>query len=147
MLWASNRTTTRPEDMAYCLLGLFNVNMPLLYVEGKQAFRQLQEEILKAADNYTIFTWDSLLPPNSPSFAAAGILATSPLNFLLSEDWRTRIWSNHRSITDVQGAERLIHEGQIATSTHLEPPSCYVSRHTYYGSDSQKIAKENFVAL
>jgi hypothetical protein len=31
MSWAANRSTTRQEDLAYCLLGLFNVNMPLLY--------------------------------------------------------------------------------------------------------------------
>lgn len=30
MSWISRRTTTKPEDIAYCLLGLFNVNMPLL---------------------------------------------------------------------------------------------------------------------
>lgn len=34
MAWASQRETTRIEDMAYCLLGIFNVNMPLLYGEG-----------------------------------------------------------------------------------------------------------------
>ncbi len=31
MSWASQRETTREEDMAYCLLGLFDVNMHLLY--------------------------------------------------------------------------------------------------------------------
>lgn len=30
MRWASQRKTTRDEDMAYCLMGIFNVNMPLL---------------------------------------------------------------------------------------------------------------------
>lgn len=34
MSWASGRYTSRREDTAYCLLGLFNFNMPLLYVEG-----------------------------------------------------------------------------------------------------------------
>jgi hypothetical protein len=33
MLWASRRETTRPEDTAYCLLGIFGINMPLLYGE------------------------------------------------------------------------------------------------------------------
>ena len=32
------RQTTRIEDMAYCLLGLFDVHMPLLYGEGRKAF-------------------------------------------------------------------------------------------------------------
>ncbi|KAF2174755.1 hypothetical protein K469DRAFT_770495, partial [Zopfia rhizophila CBS 207.26] len=34
MSWASERSTTRPEDIAYSLMGIFNVNMPLLYGEG-----------------------------------------------------------------------------------------------------------------
>jgi hypothetical protein len=37
MSWASERHTTREEDLAYCLLGIFQVNMPLLYGEGKSA--------------------------------------------------------------------------------------------------------------
>ncbi|ORX96679.1 hypothetical protein BCR34DRAFT_628773 [Clohesyomyces aquaticus] len=37
MSWASRRTTTREEDMAYCLLGIFDVHMPLLYGEGERA--------------------------------------------------------------------------------------------------------------
>jgi hypothetical protein len=42
MSWASERETTRLEDLAYCLLGLFGVNMPLLYGEGSKAFLRLQ---------------------------------------------------------------------------------------------------------
>jgi hypothetical protein len=42
MSWASDRETTRAEDLAYCLLGIFAVNMPLLYGEGKRAFIRLQ---------------------------------------------------------------------------------------------------------
>jgi hypothetical protein len=36
MSWAANRETTRVEDVAYSLLGIFEVNMPLLYGEGKE---------------------------------------------------------------------------------------------------------------
>jgi hypothetical protein len=45
MGWAANRITTRSEDQAYCLMGIFDVNMPLLYGEGRKAFRRLEEEI------------------------------------------------------------------------------------------------------
>ena len=38
MSWASRRVTTRDEDIAYCLLGMFDVNMPLIYGEGEKAF-------------------------------------------------------------------------------------------------------------
>lgn len=54
--WASRRTTTRPEDLAYCLLGIFDVSMPILYGEGlKKAFRRLQKEILEMRSDDTLF--------------------------------------------------------------------------------------------
>jgi hypothetical protein len=58
MSWASRRKTTREEDIAYCLLGLFDVNMPLLYVEGRRrAFERLQEEILKRSTDQSCLAW------------------------------------------------------------------------------------------
>ncbi|KAI0702595.1 heterokaryon incompatibility protein-domain-containing protein [Earliella scabrosa] len=57
MSWASRRWTTRPEDEAYCLMGIFNVNMPTLYGEGRKAFRRLQEEVLKRNPDTTLFAW------------------------------------------------------------------------------------------
>jgi len=48
MRWAQNRETTREEDEAYSLMGLFGVFIPILYGEGKQrAFERLREEIDK----------------------------------------------------------------------------------------------------
>ncbi|KAI0433920.1 heterokaryon incompatibility protein-domain-containing protein [Xylaria sp. FL1042] len=57
MSWLSRRETTRLEDMAYCMLGIFDINMPLLYGEGPKAFMRLQEEIIKVSNDQTIFTW------------------------------------------------------------------------------------------
>jgi hypothetical protein len=45
--WTKDRQTKKTEDGAYCLLGIFNVFMPLLYGEGDNAFRRLREEINK----------------------------------------------------------------------------------------------------
>jgi hypothetical protein len=46
MIWAENRETTRKEDSAYSLLGIFNVRIPLFYGEGREkAFQRLREEI------------------------------------------------------------------------------------------------------
>jgi hypothetical protein len=59
MSWASYRQTTRIEDMAYCLLGIFGVNMPLIYGEGMGSFRRLQEEIVKRNNDLTIFAWQN----------------------------------------------------------------------------------------
>jgi len=59
MAWAAKRVTTREEDIAYCLLGIFGINMPLLYGEGQKAFRRLQEEILKVSDDHSILAFDT----------------------------------------------------------------------------------------
>jgi hypothetical protein len=55
MSWASRRKTNRIEDQAYCLLGLFGINMPLLYGEGKNAFLSLKNETLGRSDDHSIF--------------------------------------------------------------------------------------------
>lgn len=59
MSWAAKRETTRIEDMAYCLLGIFGVNLPLLYGEGKRAFVRLQEEIIKNSNDLSLLAWSS----------------------------------------------------------------------------------------
>ncbi|KAK4547908.1 hypothetical protein LTR36_010627 [Oleoguttula mirabilis] len=74
----AHRATTRPEDKAYSLLGLFNVNLPLLYGEGgHRAFFRLQEEIIKISSDHSIFAWNYNFAETSGS-----LLAWSPLNFL-----------------------------------------------------------------
>ncbi|KAK3053048.1 hypothetical protein LTR09_005674 [Extremus antarcticus] len=78
MKWASNRQATRLEDNAYSLLGLFGVNMPLLYGEGNRAFLRLQTEIIRISDDETIFGWsgksyyhaNGLLAPDLAAFSA-----------------------------------------------------------------------------
>ena len=58
MSWASRRSCTRSEDVAYSLMGLFDINMPLLYGEGgRKAFLRLQLEILKLSNDESIFAW------------------------------------------------------------------------------------------
>lgn len=58
MSWYHDRETKLPEDAAYCLMGLFDVHMPTMYGEGlRSSFRRLQEEIVKYADDHTIFAW------------------------------------------------------------------------------------------
>jgi hypothetical protein len=84
MAWASKRSTTRIEDMAYCLMGLFNIHMPMIYGEGENAFIRLQEEILKVSDDHTIFAWRSPQRYGASPRAAShfsGLLASSPAAF------------------------------------------------------------------
>ena len=55
--WAAKRETTRVEDRAYSLLGIFNINMPTLYGEGSLAFRRLQEQIMQRIPDQSLFAW------------------------------------------------------------------------------------------
>ena len=80
MSWAVGRQTTRLEDEAYCLMGLFDVNMPMLYGEGRRAFNRLQQEILRQSDDHSLFTWS--LPESMHSYTRlSGLLAPSPEYF------------------------------------------------------------------
>ncbi|RYO75987.1 hypothetical protein DL766_003315 [Monosporascus sp. MC13-8B] len=95
MSWAANRTTTKTEDRAYSLLGIFNINMALLYGEGDKAFIRLQEEICRQTADLSLFAWKAerlrggglIIPgekaPTSPYLGQAlhGILASSPSQF------------------------------------------------------------------
>ncbi|KAH9848562.1 heterokaryon incompatibility protein-domain-containing protein [Lenzites betulinus] len=57
MSWAAYRQTTRVEDRAYSLLGIFGVHMSPIYGEGTNAFLRLQEEIIKHIPDQSIFAW------------------------------------------------------------------------------------------
>ncbi|KAI1124124.1 HET-domain-containing protein [Nemania abortiva] len=78
MSWAANRRTRRVEDMAYCLLGIFDINMPLLYGEGDKAFTRLQEEIIRSSNDLSIFAWTAALN-DKRSFRS--LWASSPNEF------------------------------------------------------------------
>ncbi|KAK4183351.1 hypothetical protein QBC35DRAFT_114727 [Podospora australis] len=99
MSWASGRETTRIEDQAYCLLGLFDINMPMLYGEGPKAFARLQQEIIETTDDCSVLAWGfrsslpssrlsstnlliQLLPPDPLS-----IFAQSPAQFAYAANW------------------------------------------------------------
>jgi Heterokaryon incompatibility protein (HET) len=70
MKWASRRNTTRLEDRAYCMLGILEVHIPLLYGEGENAFRRLQEELVRTSDDESLFvhTGDSFLAKGPEAF-------------------------------------------------------------------------------
>ncbi|KAG7148323.1 Vegetative incompatibility protein HET-E-1 like [Verticillium longisporum] len=57
MSWAANRAPSRAEDIAYCLLGIFDIQMPLLYGEGNAAFQRLQLELLKQSEDESLLAW------------------------------------------------------------------------------------------
>lgn len=87
MAWAARRETTRIEDRAYCLMGLFGVNMPLIYGEGEGAFQRLQKEIMGLTNqssglrllsvNARPLTIETFSPQDAPPYA------------ILSHTWST----------------------------------------------------------
>ncbi|KAK6836580.1 heterokaryon incompatibility protein-domain-containing protein [Apiospora arundinis] len=82
MSWAAWRETTRPEDIAYCLLGIFGINIPLLYGEGANAFIRLQEEIIRCTCDLSIFAWKGTSKKcNKIGGRYSGILAEFPDQF------------------------------------------------------------------
>ena len=81
MSWAARRRTTRIEDEAYCLLGLFGINMPLLYGEGEKAFLRLQKEIIQVTDDQTILACEH---NHNRKGLASVVLARSTASFVRS---------------------------------------------------------------
>ena len=79
MCWASRRQTTRVEDQAYSLLGIFGVHMPMLYGEGDHAFIRLQEEIIRRSTDHTIFAWATGYPASKD--CTGGLFARCPSAF------------------------------------------------------------------
>ncbi|KAF8859165.1 HET-domain-containing protein, partial [Acephala macrosclerotiorum] len=91
MSWASTRQTTREEDSAYCLLGLFGVHMPMIYGEGDKAFLRLQLEILKVSHDHTLFAWTR--PRVNEWSSSTGPFAMAPSEFYECgniERWNSR---------------------------------------------------------
>ncbi|KAK0644217.1 heterokaryon incompatibility protein-domain-containing protein [Cercophora newfieldiana] len=79
MSWASRRETTRVEDTAYCLLGIFDVHMSPRYGEREKAFLRLQNVIIEqSAPDATILAW---MNPDDSGPSICGVLATSPSQF------------------------------------------------------------------
>ncbi|KAG5664934.1 hypothetical protein KAF25_008668, partial [Fusarium avenaceum] len=121
MSWLARRETTRIEDMAYCMLGIFGISMPLLYGEGQGAFLRLQEEILKSSDDHSLFCWSWTMDEGQSS-----LLSLRPHSFLEATHYRRsrsnaqpspysmtnaglsirlrviRCWSSHIAILNVQ---------------------------------------------
>ncbi|KAF5309272.1 hypothetical protein D9758_019069 [Tetrapyrgos nigripes] len=85
MSWAATRETTRPEDMAYCLMGIFGINMSPIYGEGSaKAFMRLQQEIIRYSDDRSIFAWST--SHSSSTDELTGLFAKSPADFRLSSE-------------------------------------------------------------
>jgi hypothetical protein len=112
MKWASTRETSRTEDSAYCLMGLFDVNMPLLYGEGDKAFRRLQEAIINESADHSILAFRSPFWVQDPRWGFTPGLATRVQYF--TEDIRLE-WAQNSEPPQIQNGNITL----IAYTTRL----------------------------
>ena len=101
MSWAAGRETTREQDIAYCLLSLLEVNMPLIYGEGPRAFERLQEEVMKTSTDHSLFSWQET---GAEAGAEQGPLARSPISKRLKRTALSSLVKVHKKVyVDLQG--------------------------------------------
>jgi hypothetical protein len=118
--WVSRRETTRTEDMAYCLLGIFGISMALIYGEGRMAFIRLQEEIMKHSDDQTLLAW---------TFAGQKLSRLSlsqPSIFHPVLAW----WALHKTPTKALHNEDLEGHSNLQSGFFAETPASFT-----YGGD------------
>ncbi|KAL8996353.1 MAG: hypothetical protein Q9169_004119 [Polycauliona sp. 2 TL-2023] len=158
MSWASKRGTTREEDIAYSLLGLFRVNMSLIYGEGQNAFFRLQCEIIQSSSDESIFAWHEVLETPSigpPSIGLdyvqftdySGLLARSPWHFQDSGDIVPIRLNNHdRPPWSLTNQGLCIHISPISVQRQHRSEKVFETR-LRDGGDSRLKERENIDGL
>ncbi|KAG2130196.1 heterokaryon incompatibility protein-domain-containing protein [Suillus bovinus] len=154
MLWASKRRTSRTEDIAYCLIGIFNVSLMIAYGEGNRAFFRLMEEIIKRYDKWDVFLWSGQCShynatlPHAPRCYPVGYqetLVKRRHEVGNEEEWNTARYdigdrlfalTNHglqikvlRLFVDLQHARDESHNSRYLTFRHTEFNHDVVVRH------------------
>ncbi|KAI0897565.1 HET-domain-containing protein [Annulohypoxylon nitens] len=130
MSWAAHRSSTRREDVAYSLMGLFNINMPLLYGEGDRAFTRLQDEILKETNDHSLLCWT--VPERSDrAWTLQSVFAESPDDFAHAGHIKGNLLdSGYPSVVTNRGLQIYLPltERQYNISSHLYHgnPGCSV---------------------
>lgn len=149
MNWAGDRVTTRVEDMAYCLLGIFDVNMPLLYGEGEKAFVRLQEEIMKNSEDQSLLAWNPVdvltinntrdIPPMSPG-EGRSVFATHPREFLQCSNLYTSIFLHRPYTLSNKGVRLKTFVLPLKSELCLVVISCYDSQsHSLLAIPAQRL--------
>ncbi|GAB1312649.1 hypothetical protein MFIFM68171_02859 [Madurella fahalii] len=125
MSWAAGRDTKRKEGLAYCLLGIFGVTMPMIYGEGgNQAFLRLQDQIMRTTRDDSILAWGLSTedaPARDPGHVDEGtagrILATAPSDFANSRRIVCRQQSSGSlNSLDISGGRLRLHLSLLTTS-------------------------------
>jgi hypothetical protein len=126
MSWASNRVTTREEDIAYCLMGIFDINMSMLYGEGTKAFIRLQEQIITNSEDDSIFAWCGRAIDGDREIEdeGQGLLAFSPEPFVDSGNIRrTKVPHCASKVSFIGGCIRweapVLRSSEVRSNTSL----------------------------
>ncbi|KAG1883492.1 hypothetical protein F4604DRAFT_294714 [Suillus subluteus] len=109
--WASNRHTTREEDIAYSLFGIFGVHLPVIHGENRQnALGRLLQEIIAHSGDITALDWvgqssnfNSCLPAEISSYKA--LLCTLPP--LPEQDMQISVSTLRNNTVAVESASKL----------------------------------------
>jgi hypothetical protein len=150
MSWASKRITTRKEDIAYCLLGIFGIHMPLLYGEGDRAFNRLQEEILKHSSDQSLFAWNPLVEKDflesTIDDLLCGIFAPSPACFADSRDIvpLRAFWDTESAVTNRGVRLRMPFKLDVGLHQFLGFLCCERESEPYYEPGPSHVAIEFF---
>jgi hypothetical protein len=105
--WAASRNTTRVEDRAYSLLGIFDISLPLICGEGKSAFVRVQQEILGVYGGDSILAWDSPVNRFYPVLQSTTndpgwLFAPSPDYFMTSDQITRCDWGSQQHSDSLQ---------------------------------------------
>lgn len=155
MSWASSRYTTRIEDAAYSLLGLFGVNMPLLYGEEDRAFLRLQEEIIKSSPDLSILAWTDSTNQGIREHSSelhCGVLAKSPAQFSTAGSISGSMGIDSVSESSVTNrgirlfnALCIVKDSIIMRSSYIMPLYCKSASGAELGIRLEKIGDEMFL--
>jgi hypothetical protein len=148
MSWASRRQTTRTEDQAYCLMGLFGVSMPPLYGEGSKAFYRLQLEILKDSDDESLFAWTgledygnggSMLAPSPAAFSDCGNVVRYVFDMQKPEFTMTN--------RGLRMETELLREADTDAGIMLAPLNCSLGDDKPLGVRLRRVFKDRFLRM
>ncbi|KAI6128088.1 hypothetical protein EDD16DRAFT_1892624 [Pisolithus croceorrhizus] len=103
LCWASRRRTTRPEDMAYSLFGIFKVQLPVLYGEtAEYALGRLLAEIISGSGDVSVLDWVGKQSSFNSCFPASLVpYRTAPRIRLIPGD------PAKRELLDLEKAQKL----------------------------------------
>ena len=107
--WASTRCTTRPEDIAYSLLGVFNLHIPVLYGESAEnALGRLLAEVISKSGDTSILDWvgqssefHSCFPATITPYQSLPDLTTPPSTRTICTPSLQSVREMHQELSDL----------------------------------------------